>query len=55
MQDSPLPMCRAFEETKDKERITIACNLIKLGVNTLEQIAKVTNLPIEKVMELAAQ
>lgn len=46
-------MCRAFEETRNEKAIWIAQRLIELGKNTLEEIALVTGLSIEKVQELA--
>ena len=46
-------MCRAFEETRNEKAIWIAKNMIELGKNTLEDIARVTGLSLEKVQELA--
>jgi hypothetical protein len=46
-------MCKAFEETRNQKAIDIARNLIELGKLTLEEIADVTNLTLEKVQELA--
>ena len=49
-------MCRAFEETRMegelRGRIDTAKRLIELGKNTLEEIALVTGLTLEKVQEL---
>lgn len=54
-------MCRAFEETRlEGERqgalrhaIDTAIKLINRGRDTLEEIAEITGLPLEKVQELA--
>lgn len=50
-------MCRAFEETRNeaslRRAISIAKNLIEMGQMPLEMIAKATELPLEKVQELA--
>lgn len=50
-------MCRAFEETRNeasmRRAITIAKNLIAMGQMTIEMIAQATELPVEKVQELA--
>lgn len=47
-------MCRAFEETRNEKAIQIAKNLIDMGQMSLEMIAKATELPLEKVEELAS-
>ncbi|MEW5897363.1 MAG: hypothetical protein AB1668_06730 [Nanoarchaeota archaeon] len=42
-----------FEEmAMEKEKINIAKNLLKIGM-PVEQIAQVTELPLEKVLELS--
>ena len=46
-------MCRAFEETRNEKAIRIAKNLIEMGQMSIEMIAKATELPLEKVQELA--
>ena len=43
----------ARDEGRAESSIMIAENLIHLGMNTLEDIASVTNLPLETVKELA--
>ena len=48
-------MCVAFEQTRTEKAIRIAMNLIEEGVLSLEKIAKVCELPLEKVQELAKQ
>ena len=52
-------MCRAFEETRNeasmRRAITIAKNLIAMGQMTIEMIAQATELPVEKVQELAGK
>ena len=48
-------MCRAFEETRNEKAIRIAENMIDKGKYTLEEIAEVTELPLEKVRELAGE
>lgn len=47
-------MCRAFEETRNEKAIQIAKNLIAMGQMSLEMIAQATELPLEKVQELAS-
>ena len=46
-------MCRAFDETRNEKAIRIAKNLIEMGQMSIEMIAKATELPLEKVQELA--
>lgn len=50
-------MCRAFEETRDAaryhEKISLAAKMIERGKDTLEEIAELTGLPLDKVQELA--
>lgn len=50
-------MCRAFEETRNEgamnKAITIARNLLKEGIMSLEMIARVTELPLETIKGLA--
>lgn len=50
-------MCRAFEETRNegamRRAISIAEKMIARGKYTLEEIAEDTQLPLEKVQELA--
>ena len=46
-------MCRAFEETRNEKAIRIAKNLIEQGQLSLELIAQATELPLEKIQELA--
>lgn len=50
-------MCEIMQESnREAERLNsrqIAKDLIKLGVNTKEQIAKVTKLPLDEVTKLA--
>lgn len=48
-------MCRAFEETRDEKAISIAKNLIEMGQMSLEQIAQATELPLEKIRDLASK
>lgn len=52
-------MCRAIDEVKNRaseERaISIAKNLLQIGSLTYEQIAKATELTLEKVHQLAEQ
>ena len=55
-------MCKAIEEMRNQAQaereyqtqIKIALNLISLGTVSIEDIAKVTNLSLEDVQELAA-
>jgi len=47
-------MCRAFEETRNEKAILIAKNLIAMGQMSLEMIAQATELPLEKIQELAS-
>jgi hypothetical protein len=44
-----------YEEGRNDEKISLAINLIKMGMGTLEKIAEATGLPLTKVQELAAQ
>ena len=50
-------MCRAFEETRMegemRRAVNTAIKLIRRGRDTLEEIAELTELPLEKVQELA--
>ena len=46
-------MCRAFEETRNEKAIRIAKNMIAKGKLSLEEVAEYTELPLEKVQELA--
>ena len=52
-------MCKIMEEmredTKIRNTIQIALNLLALGSVSKEDIAKVTGLTLEKVKELASQ
>ena len=48
-------VCVAFEQTRNEKAIRIANNLIEEGEFSLEKIAKVCELPLEKVQELAKQ
>ena len=48
-------MCKAFEETRNEKAIRIAKNMIEKGKYDLEEIAEVTELPLEKVQELAGK
>ena len=48
-------MCKAFEETRNEKAIRIARNMIELNQFPLELIAQVTELPLEKVQELAGK
>ena len=48
-------MCKAFEETRNEKAIRIAKNMIELNQFPLELIAQVTELPLEKVQELAGK
>ena len=43
----------AFEEGKTEKAIEAAENLLRMGVNTAEQISQATGLPLGKVQELA--
>jgi len=51
-------MCRAFEETRNegamRQAIIIAERLIAKGQMTLDAISEITDLPLEKVQELAS-
>ena len=38
-----------------EEKISLAINLIRMGMGTLEKIAEATGLPLSRVQELAAQ
>lgn len=50
-------MCRAFEETRNEgalsKAIAIVKNLLQEGSMSLEVISKVTEVPLEKVKEIA--
>lgn len=46
-------VCRAFEESRLERSMWIAQNLIEKGKMTLEEIAEVCGLSIEKIKELA--
>ena len=48
-------VCVAFEQTRNEKAIRIAMNMIERGTYTLEEIAEVCELPLEKVQELAKQ
>ena len=48
-------MCKAFEETRNEKAIRIAKNMIEKGKYDLEDIAEVTELPLEKIQELAGK
>ena len=48
-------VCAAFEQTRTEKAIRIAINLIEEGVLSLEKIAKVCELSLEKVQKLAKQ
>ena len=48
-------MCKAFEETRNEKAIRIAKNMIEKGKYDLEEIAEVTELPLEKIQELAGR
>lgn len=46
-------MCKAFEETRNEKAIQIARNMIEDGKLTLEDIARYSELSLEKIKELA--
>ena len=48
-------VCDAFEQIRTEKTIRIAMNLIEDGDLSLEKIAKVCELSLEKVQELAKQ
>ena len=48
-------MCRAFEETRNEKAVRIAENLIAKGKLSLEEIAEATELPLDKIQELAGK
>ena len=48
-------MCKIMEELFDDERREIALNLLKLNDYSIEKIASVTGLTVEKVKELAEE
>ena len=48
-------MCRAFEETRNEKAVRIAENLIAKGKLTIEEIAEATELPLDKIQELAGK
>ena len=47
-------MSKAFDEIREEKAIRIAKNLIKMGKFTMQEIAEVTELSLEKVQALAA-
>ena len=47
-------MSKAFDEIREEKAIRIAKNLIKMGKSTVQEIAEVTELSLEKVQALAA-
>ena len=47
-------MSKSFDEIREEKAIRIAKNLIKRGKSTLQEIAEVTELSLEKVQALAA-
>ena len=46
-------MSKAFDEIREEKAIRIAKNLIKMGKSTLQEIAEVTELSLEKIQGLA--
>ena len=46
-------MGQVFDEIRTEKALQIARNLIAMGKSTLEDIAAATELPLEKVQELA--
>ena len=52
-------MCKIMEDLardeRNEEKITIACKLLKMNTMSIEEIADVTGLSIEKVKELAEE
>lgn len=48
-------MCKLMEDMRNEEKVRIAINFLMLGTVSKEDIAKATNLSLEKVMELAAE
>ena len=46
-------MSKVFDEIREEKAIRIAKNLIKMGKTTLQEVAEVTELSMEKVQELA--
>ena len=48
-------VCVAFEQTRNEKATRIAMNMIEDGDIPLEKIAKLCELPLEKVQELAKQ
>ena len=46
-------MCKVFDEIREESRKDIALELIALGEDSYEKIAKVTKLSIEEVKQLA--
>lgn len=48
-------MSRAFDEIREEKAIRIAKKLIKMEKSTLQEIAEVTELSLEKVQVLVAE
>ena len=48
-------MCKIMEERVQDEKIMIAANLLKRGKDTIEEIAELTELPIEIINALAEE
>lgn len=48
-------MCTVMEDMRNDVRISIALNLINDGKFSVEDVARYSELPIEKVKELAAK
>ena len=46
-------MSKAFDEIREEKAIRIAKNLIKMRKSTLQEIAEVTELSLEKIQGLA--
>ena len=46
-------MCAAIEKLIYDEKINIAINLLSLGKLLMEEIAQCSELPLEKIAELA--
>ena len=46
---------REFEKGEVRGKISVALNLLSLGTMSQEDIAKVTNLTIEKIRELSVK
>ena len=47
-------MSKVLDEIREEKAIRIAKNLINMGKSTLQEIAEVTELSLEKVQALAA-